>query len=604
MSGFMARHRSKSKKFPLLEVKRPELFRDIFPYKSVPRIKFDGVLVPINLPEKIWITDTTFRDGQQARPPYTVKQIVDLFDLMHKLDGNTGLIRASEFFLYSSKDKEAVTQCLERGYRYPEVTGWIRAVKSDFLMVKQMGLKETGILTSASDYHIFLKLKKDRKKAMDGYLGVVKDALNSGVRVRCHFEDITRADIYGFCVPFAQKLMRLGDEAKLPVKLRLCDTLGFGISHPEAALPRSIPKLIHAMVYDAGVPSEQLEWHGHNDFHRVHTNSVTAWLYGCCGINSALLGYGERTGNSPLEALVMEYLALKGPKKRIKTTAITEIAEYFSKHMDADIPSNYPFVGKSFNTTRAGIHVDGVIKNEEIYNIFDTTTLLNRPLEIQITDKSGVAGVAMWINRHRDVTDIPAVSKRHAGVEPLYQDIMKMYEKGRTTSITDAEMRVLAERHMPKYFVSDLDRIKERAANMACGLIKKLMANADIRSMNAKRITKVLQAELKAEPFTQLISVVNPEGKTVAMVTHSRDKKKFDEALGTDFSDRNWFIEPMQKGQSSVSGLYTSRITGELCITVSGPIHNRKNKIVGVVELDIKFEDLAKIERAAAISPA
>ena len=118
----------------------------------------------MNMPDEIWITDTTFRDGQQSRPPYTVKQIVDLFDLIHKLGGSKGLIRQCEFFLYSDKDKEAVRKCLDRGYKYPEVTGWIRAVKSDFKLVKEMGLKETGILCSASDYHIYLKLNKTRNR--------------------------------------------------------------------------------------------------------------------------------------------------------------------------------------------------------------------------------------------------------------------------------------------------------------------------------------------------------------------------------------------------------------------------------------------------------
>ena len=56
----------------------------------------------------MFITDTTFRDGQQARPPYTVQQIVDLYTLMSSLGGPNGVIRQSEFFLYSAKDREAV----------------------------------------------------------------------------------------------------------------------------------------------------------------------------------------------------------------------------------------------------------------------------------------------------------------------------------------------------------------------------------------------------------------------------------------------------------------------------------------------------------------
>ena len=219
------------KPFPLVDVQEPNLFRDIFPYTEVPKITFDHVQVPMRLPEQFWITCTTFRDGQQSRPPYTVRQILDIYDLLHRLGGPKGIIRQCEYFLFSKKDREAVAKCLERGYEFPEVTGWIRANKTDFALVKEMGLKETGILTSCSDYQIFLKQGKTRKTAMEGYLDIVRAALERGIRLRCHLEDITRADIYGFVIPFVQALTALSQESALPIKIRLCDTLGYGISY-------------------------------------------------------------------------------------------------------------------------------------------------------------------------------------------------------------------------------------------------------------------------------------------------------------------------------------------------------------------------------------
>ena len=287
--------------FPLLDCPEPNLYRHLFPYDEVCRVEFDNKFVFMDPPDEIFITDTTFRDGQQARPPYTVEQIVDIFELLHKLGGPNGIIRQSEFFLYSEKDKQAVEKCRERNYRYPEITGWIRAVKKDFQLVKEMDLKETGILTSVSDYHIFLKLKKNRREALGEYLAIVSAALELGIVPRCHFEDITRADIYGFCVPFAQDLMRLSEEAGIPVKIRLCDTMGYGVPYTGSSLPRCVPKIIRAMIDDAGVPSECLEWHGHNDFYKAFINATTAWLYGCSAANGTLLGFGERTGNPPIE---------------------------------------------------------------------------------------------------------------------------------------------------------------------------------------------------------------------------------------------------------------------------------------------------------------
>ena len=212
-------------------------------------------MIQTNIPKDIWITDTTFRDGQQSRPPYTPKQIADIFDFLHRLSGPNGVIRQTEFFLYSEKDREAVRLCRERGYRYPEITGWIRANKNDFKLVKEMGLKETGILTSCSDYHIFLKLNMTRKDALKAYLDIVATALEQGITPRCHLEDITRADFYGFVIPFAQELMRLSEEAKVPIKIRACDTMGYGFPFPGTALPRSVPEIFYALIHDGGVPS-------------------------------------------------------------------------------------------------------------------------------------------------------------------------------------------------------------------------------------------------------------------------------------------------------------------------------------------------------------
>ncbi len=429
-------------KFPLQDVEEPNLLREIFPYTELPRVLFDGQGVPMARAKELLITDTTFRDGQQARPPYTVRQIVDLYTLMHRLDGGSGLIRNCEFFLYSKRDREAIEKCRELGFEFPLVTGWIRAVKSDFKLVKDMGLTETGILTSCSDYHIFIKLKKTRAQAMDMYLDIARAAIEADITPRCHFEDMTRADFYGFVVPFAIKLMKLRDQSGRDVKIRLCDTMGFGVPWAEAALPRSVPKLVHGMIHDAGVPGELLEWHGHNDFHKVLVNPATAWLHGCASCNAALLGLGERTGNTPLEAMVVEAAQLNGfHTPGVNYDVITEIARYVSETIGDTIPTNFPLVGRDFNVTRAGIHADGLSKNEEIYNCFDTKGILGRPVGVAITDKSGAAGIKHWLDG-RYGTDI---SKDDVRLLRIKDAVDAEYEAGRTSVISEAEMIRWAE---------------------------------------------------------------------------------------------------------------------------------------------------------------
>ena len=430
----------KSYKYSLQDVENPNLYRDIYPYTEVPRVAFNHRRVPIGMPKDIWITDTSFRDGQQSVEPYTVQQIVDLFRMMSRLGGPYGIIRQTEFFVYSEKDREAIARCKELGLRFPEITTWIRASREDFKLVRDLGIRETGILVSCSDYHIFKKLKMTRRQCMDHYLAAVGDAFEAGVMPRCHLEDITRADFYGFVVPFVNELMRMSEDAGIPVKIRACDTMGYGVPYTEVALPRSVPGIIYGLQHYSDVPSEMLEWHGHNDFYKAVANATTAWIYGASAVNCSLLGIGERTGNIPLEAMIMEYAGLRGSLDGMDTTAITDIANYFKHEMGYKIPPMTPFVGKNFNVTRAGIHADGLLKDQEIYNIFDTEKLLGRKPSVMISKTSGLAGIAYWINEYYELPPERAVDKHAPVVIHLKEWIDAEYANDRQTSISPIEM--------------------------------------------------------------------------------------------------------------------------------------------------------------------
>jgi len=588
---------SVKRKYILENREQPELYREIFPYRKVGRIEFDNSLVLPNPPEEFYITDTTFRDGQQARPPYTVEQILKIYDLLHKLGGFSGLIRQCEFFVYSDKDKRAVELCKERGYRFPEITAWIRANEKDLELVKQMRLKETGMLTSVSDYHIYLKLKKDRQQAMQDYLRVVEKALELNIIPRCHFEDVTRADIYGFCLPFVQKLMELADESGIPVKIRLCDTLGLGVPYPGTALPRSVPKLIRTFIDEGGVPSKWLEWHGHNDFHKGFVNGVMAWLYGCSAVNGSLFGFGERTGNTPVEALAVEYVALTGDDDAVLLSTITELANYFQQALNTVIPPNYPFAGRDFNATSAGIHIDGLMKNEEIYNIFDTNLLLDRPVPIIITDKAGKAGVAYWINYNLNLPPDKQVDKRHPAVQKIYEKIMQEYEQGRVTHFSHEEMRKVVKRFMPELFPSEFDHLKQLAHKISAHVITQLANSPELISLDKDKVDSLLKHFVQEYPFIQYACLTDPQGKLITFAVGDPNYVKNYQQLpiGSDFSDRDWFIAPIQSGKLHITDFYRSYFTGRLCLTVSTPIFDQQDQIKAILAADIRFEELLKM---------
>ena len=443
-------------KYSLQDVPEANLYRDIYPYDEIPKVAFNHRHVPLSMPRDIWITDTTFRDGQQSRAPYTVKQIVDIYKMLHVLGGENNLIRQSEFFVYSKKDREAVEKCMELGYEAPEITTWIRAKKEDFALVRDLGIKETGILLSCSDYHIFKKLGLTRSEAFDKYLGIVKEAFEAGIIPRCHLEDITRADYYGFVVPLVNELNELSRNAKIPVKIRMCDTMGYGVSYPGVALPRSVPGIVYGLHHYADVPSEMLEWHGHNDFYLGVSNAVSAWLYGCSSVNCSLLGIGERTGNVPLEAMVIQYASLRGDFDGMKPEVITDLACYFEKEIGYEIPPMTPFAGSAFNLTRAGVHADGLMKDTEIYNIFNTEKILARPCEVAISNTSGLAGIAYWINTHYKLSGEAALDKKSPLVIRVKELVDAEYEDGRNTLMGEDELIKIIAKASKEFNTGDI----------------------------------------------------------------------------------------------------------------------------------------------------
>ena len=122
------------------------------------------------------------------------------------------------------------------------------------------------------------------------------------------------------------------------------------------------------------------------------------------------------------------------------TTVITELAEYFEKELGYVQPERTPFVGSNFNVTRAGIHADGLLKNEEIYNIFDTDKFLKRPPLVSVSNTSGLAGIAHWINTYYRLPKENSVDKNSGLVKMVKEWVDRQYEDGRVTVLTDKEL--------------------------------------------------------------------------------------------------------------------------------------------------------------------
>ena len=144
--------------------------------------------------------------------------------------------------------------------------------------------------------------------------------------------------------------------------------------------------------------------------------------------------------------MVFEYAQFKGNLNGMDATVITDLANYYEKEIGYSIPPMTPFVGKSFNVTRAGIHADGLLKNEEIYNIFDTGKFLKKPPVAAVSNTSGLAGIALWINNYYSLPKERQVSKQDSLVGHVKEWVDEQYAEGRVTVMTDEELEKIVDK--------------------------------------------------------------------------------------------------------------------------------------------------------------
>lgn len=377
------------------------------------------------------ITDTTLRDGAQDSrfavfPPETR---LKYFDLLQRLDNGSGAIYAVEAFIYQRRDVWTLEKLLERGYEWPRVTTWTRATPKDIKLlveVSQGKVKETGMLASASDHHIFDKLGyASKEEAIEKYLQPIRTALEHNITPRIHLEDCTRADIQGWVIPFMQRVI---EESKGIAKFRICDTIGWGSPDPYASLPWGVPRLFTVLRAETGA---ELEFHGHNDFGLATANSTAAWRYGGKKVNVAFAGLGERTGNTSLEQTVAALIRHYGDPG-FDLTALEEMRQLVDAEV-TQLNDRLPLIGEVFTTT-AGIHQAGVGRQDAapgglIYLPFAASLFGRKEVELsRVGSLSGSEGIISVLNRELERTGSETrVKDTSRVVKQIYDRIQDEY---------------------------------------------------------------------------------------------------------------------------------------------------------------------------------
>jgi 2-phosphinomethylmalic acid synthase len=421
----------------IAEPTQPDYFLGAFPREDFPR--FHWTKQPAGMPAEAWTTETTHRDGQQGGMPLTTEQSLRIFDLLCRFTGASGAIRQAEFFVYHDSDRRALEGALER-YRAGapiEPTTWIRAARADVGLIRTLGVRETGMLASASDYHTFHKFTPGgRRQAAQTYLDAVAMTLEAGIRPRLHLEDSTRAPL-DFLLELIDAVLERAEPygAALRPKFRICDTMGLGLPWDTIELPRSIPRLFQRLR-SAGLEPADLEFHPHNDTWLIVANCLAAVQAGCGAINGTCLGKGERTGNAPLEAVLLHLIGMGYfPGDRPDFTILNELADLYAA-MGEGLPAKYPLYGRDAHRTRAGIHADGLNKFWWMYAPFDVPRLLGRPLEVSLTKDSGLAGLIFLIKQHTGVE----LAKDDPALRALHAELAAEFEAGRQTSVEWEEL--------------------------------------------------------------------------------------------------------------------------------------------------------------------
>ena len=419
------------------EPMKPEYFLESFPRDQFP--VYAWTERPATLPGEAWTTETTHRDGQQGGLPLSTEKSLAIYDILCRFTGDSGAIQQAEFFVYRPSDRAALQGALERyqGGAPIEPTTWIRAVAKDVVLIRSLGVRETGMLASASDYHTFHKFKPGgRNQAAQTYLDAVKMALDAGIRPRLHLEDATRAPM-DFMRPFIENVREISTsyDSELRPKFRICDTMGLGLPYEDVALPRSIPRIFQEMR-KLGLQAADLEFHPHNDTWLIVANCLAAIRSGCGAINGTSLGKGERSGNAPLEAVLLHLIGMGYfREKQPDFMALNALVDLYAE-MGEPVPPRYPLYGRDAHRTRAGIHADGLNKFWWMYAPFNVPQLLGRPLEVSLTKESGLAGLIFVIRQHTGLE----LAKDDPRLQRTYAWLMQEFDNGRQTSVEWEEL--------------------------------------------------------------------------------------------------------------------------------------------------------------------
>lgn len=334
----------------------------------------------VNGDRKIYIVDTTLRDGEQtAGVVFANEEKLIIADMLSELGVDQLEVGIPTM---GGDEKEAIKQIVKRNNGRKSIMAWNRAVISDIDESIDCGVDAVAISVSVSDIHIKHKLKTSREWVLENMIKSVEFAKKNGLYVSVNGEDASRAD-NEFLIEFIDEAKKAGAD-----RFRYCDTVGI-------MEPFSIRKNIEELYKRTGF---DIEMHTHNDFGMATANAIAGILGGASHVGLTVNGLGERAGNAALEEVLMALIYVYGYKADVNTKMFREVSEYVAQASGRKLPIWKAIVGDNMFAHESGIHADGAIKNPKNYEAFDPDVIgLQR--QIVIGKHSGKAGI---INKFKE----------------------------------------------------------------------------------------------------------------------------------------------------------------------------------------------------------
>lgn len=304
--------------------------------------------VDMNLPDKIYIFDTTLRDGEQT--PGVALTTDDKIQIAQKLN-NLGVDKIEVGFPASSPGEIESAKRISEMDLDSTLVGLARSLEKDIDAVLDADLEYVHTFIGTSPLHRDYKLRMDKEKIIETSVSAVEYAKDHGLTVEFSAEDATRTERDFLFEVFTEVVSAGADFIDVP------DTVGI-------LTPVLTREIITDIKNNFTAP---ISVHFHNDFGLATANTLTAIE---CGANQAhvtINGLGERTGNCSLEELVMTLKSAYGIDLGLDTTRLYSLSNLVGRLTGIKMPVNKPIVGDNAFAHESGIHVHGILNNSSTY---------------------------------------------------------------------------------------------------------------------------------------------------------------------------------------------------------------------------------------------